>query len=193
MGEITELLARSATGDGAALDAVFREVYPELRRLAASRLGRGEQTLTPTVLVHEAYLKLIGANALSLSGRRHFFACAARAMRNIVIDRLRSATADKRGGTSRAAILDTLVPDEAEGIEPSPQLLDLDRALDELDAVNPRQREVVELHFFGGLTYAEIAELMGCVERTVIREWQRARAFLHSQLGGSAEGCVEPG
>lgn len=185
MGEITELLSRSSEGDAEAMDAVFRRVYPELRRLAASQLGRGEQTLTPTALVHEAYLRLIGASDLSLSGRRHFFACAARAMRNILIDRLRAATADKRGGKAQPVTLSGLAD---EGLSLSPQLLDLDRALDQLDAINPRQREVVELHFFAGLTYAEIAELMGCVERTVIREWQRARAFLHSQLGTTGSG-----
>lgn len=184
MGEITELLARSAQGDAAAMDAVFAEVYPELRRLAASQLGRGDNTLTPTVLVHEAYLRLLGASALSLTGRRHFFACAARAMRNIVIDHLRAASADKRGGGLEPLTLDGV---GAEAPAQSLALLDLDEALNTLDGISPRQREVVELHFFAGLGYAEIAELHECSERTVIREWQRARAFLHAQLAGSRE------
>lgn len=185
MGEITELLGRSAAGDAAAMDAVFAHVYPELRRLAAAQLGRGDHTLTPTALVHEAYLRLLGASALSLTGRRHFFACAARAMRNIVIDHLRAATADKRGGAVVPITLDGLGA-EAPGL--SLQLLDLDEALNTLDGISPRQREVVELHFFGGLGYAEIAELHECSERTVIREWHRARAFLHAQLAGGAAG-----
>ena len=182
MGEITQLLSRSAAGDAAALDAVFEHVYPELRRLARAQLGRGDHTLSPTALVHEAYLKLLGGAALPLSDRRHFFACAARAMRNILVDHLRAASADKRGGG--------LQPVTLEGIDAAAPalalpLLDLDVALDHLDQLNPRQREVVELHFFAGLTYDEIAELHACSERTVIREWQRARAFLHSQLAGS--------
>jgi len=182
MGEITELLSRSAAGDAAAMDAVFERVYPELRRLARAQLGRGEHTLTPTALVHEAYLRLLGATALPLSGRRHFFACAAKAMRNILIDHLRAATADKRGGGLDPVTLEGLGT-EAPGL--SLQLLDLDAALDALDEISPRQREVVELHFFAGLTYAEIAELHECVERTVIREWQRARAFLQVHMDGA--------
>lgn len=183
MGEITELLARSAGGDAAAMDAVFARVYPELRRLAQSQLGRGEHTLTPTALVHEAYLRLLGAASLPLSGRRHFFACAARAMRNILIDYLRAATAEKRGGGREPVTLEGLALDTP---ALSPHLLDLDAALDLLDQVSPRQREVVELHFFAGLTYPEIAELHAVSERTVIRDWHRARAFLHAQLGEDA-------
>ena len=185
MGEITDLLGRSAAGDPAAMDAVFQQVYPELRRLARAQLRGAEHTLTPTALVHEAYLKLVGGAAISLECRRHFFACAARAMRNLRVDRLRSARADKRGSGIPALALDGL---ELHGLEPdapglSPQLLDLDAALDALDLVSQRQRQVVELHFFAGLTHAEIGELLGCTDRTVLRDWQRARAFLHARMG----------
>jgi RNA polymerase sigma factor (TIGR02999 family) len=190
VGEITELLSRSAAGDGAAMDAVFQRVYPELRRLARAQIGRGQHTLTPTALVHEAYLRLLGAAALPLQDRRHFFACAARAMRNILIDRLRASTADKRGGGLDPVTLDDVdiagpgvAGADFAGTGLGLALLDLDEALDALDQLSPRQREVVELHFFAGLTYQEIAELHECSERTVIREWQRARAFLHAQLG----------
>jgi RNA polymerase sigma factor (TIGR02999 family) len=183
MSEITELLARSARGDDAALDAVFAHLYPELRRLAAAQSARGDHTLTPTALVHETYLRLLGAAELSLADRRHFFACAARAMRNIVIDRVRAATADKRGGGAQPVTLEGLAI-EAPAL--SAQLLDLVDALDALELVSPQQRQVVELHFFAGLGYPEIAELHECSERTVIRQWQRARAFLHAQLDGVA-------
>jgi RNA polymerase sigma factor (TIGR02999 family) len=179
MSEITELLARSSAGDAAALDAVFGQVYPELRRLAAAQFARGHHTLTPTALVHEAYLRLLGNARLELTDRRHFFACVARAMRNIVVDHLRARNAEKRGGGATPVTLEGL------GLESerlSPQLLDLVDAIDALGALNPRQREVVELHFFAGLGYPEIGELLGCSERTVIREWQRARAFMHAQL-----------
>jgi RNA polymerase sigma factor (TIGR02999 family) len=178
-GEITALLARSEQGEPGALDRIFHRVYPELRKLAGSQLARGENTLTPTALVHEAYLRLLGAQSLSLVGRRHFFACAAKAMRNIVIDHMRARGAAKRGGGIDPVTLDGV------GVEApafSAQLIDLDAALDALDEISPRQREVVELHFFAGLTHPEIAELLGCVERTVLREWQRARAFLHARL-----------
>jgi len=184
MSEITQLLQQSAEGDSGALDAVFGMVYPELRRLAAAQFGRSQHTLSPTMLVHEAYLRLLGNEHLALSNRRHFFACAARAMRNIVVDHLRARNADKRGGGAVAVTLEGLA---AEAPSLSPQLLDLVDALDALGAINPRQREVVELHFFAGLGYPEIAELMDCSERTVIREWQRARAFLHAQLDAGSE------
>src|SRR5690606_12735047 len=98
MGDITELLARAAGGDRAAISDVFRQVYPELRRIAQAQARRSESTLTPTVLVHEVYLRLVGASELSLEDRRHFFACAARAMRMIVVDHVRAGNADKRGG-----------------------------------------------------------------------------------------------
>jgi RNA polymerase sigma factor (TIGR02999 family) len=110
-------------------------------------------------------------------------------MRNILIDYLRAATADKRGGGLQPVTLEGL------GVEApafSPHLLDLDQALDALDGISPRQREVVELHFFAGLTYAEIAELHGVSERTIIRDWQRARAFLHSQLDGHPDVTTPP-
>ena len=179
MGEITELLSRSAKGDAAAMSAVFRHVYPELRRLASSQLGQRDQTLTPTALVHETYLRLMGAASLPLSSRRHFFNCAARAMRNILIDRLRATSSEKRGGASAPLSLDGL---QVETVGLSPDLLDLDVALNALDRVSARQREIVELHFFAGLGFPDICELLDCPERTVFREWQRARAFLHAWL-----------
>jgi RNA polymerase sigma factor (TIGR02999 family) len=180
MADITELLELSAGGDRAAINAVFERVYPELRRLAQSQLGRGEHTLTPTALVHETYLRLFGASALTLQSRRHFFACAARAMRNILIDHLRAGGADKRGGGAIHVTLDNL---EVLGSAPATQLLDLDQALDALEQIGPRLREIVELRFFAGLEFAEIAELLECSERTVFRGWQRGRAWLHARLG----------
>lgn len=179
MAEITELLERSAAGDRAAMNAVFEHVYPELRRIAQGQIGRGEQTLTPTVLVHETYLRLFGASRLALGSRRHFFACAARAMRNVLVDHLRAASAQKRGG---GAVEVTLEGIDISGPGPSLQLLDLDRALDALEEVSPELREVVELRFFAGLEFGEIAELVECSERTVFRNWQRGRALLHAQL-----------
>lgn len=184
MAEITELLVLSAAGDRGAMNAVFERVYPELRQIARSQLARGEHTLSPTALVHEAYLRLFGASVLTLDGRRHFFACAAKAMRHILIDHLRAGGAQKRGGN---AIPITLSGLDAEATAFPLELLDLDAALDALERISPRLREVVELRFFAGLEFSEMATLFECSERTVFREWQRGRALLHARLqaGGS--------
>lgn len=182
MSEITRLL-QQADGNSAHLDAVFEQLYPELRRLASARLQalRTGQTLTPTVLVNEAYMKMIqSSDRLDLKSRRHFFACAARAMRHIVIDSLRAATAGKRGGTSQ----DVTLHDNISLPDNTLQLLDLDRALQDLGQLDARQRELVEMRFFAGLPITEIAELMEVSERTAWREWKRARAFLHAHLAG---------
>jgi RNA polymerase sigma factor (TIGR02999 family) len=183
VGEITELLEAARSGDGRALDAVFAEVYPTLRALAASRLRSaiGESTLSPTALVNEAYLKLIGANSLDLGDRHHFFACAARAMRHILIDAARARSSQKRGGAVAQVTL-TLDGGEAEAVAES-DLLDIDAALDRLDEINPDLRELVELRVFAGLTLEQLAESRGRSLRSINRDWQRARALLMAQLG----------
>jgi len=179
-GEITQLLSQART-DQQALGKVFVLLYDELRRLAKSNAAGVEKTLSPTVLIHEAYLRLLGNAQLSLNDRRHFLACAARAMRAIWIDHVRRSTALKRGGPEQDLPLDMaeLVPASPQSSE---ELLALDQALDRLDALNQRQREVVELHYFAGLEFAEIGELLDCSERTAKREWERARAFLYAQM-----------
>ena len=181
MGEITELLVEARRGDPEKLEAVFAALYPELKRLASWRVAAQsrDSTLTTTVLVHETYLKLVGARQLNLQDRRHFFACAGRAMRHILVDHARAAAADKRGGGIAPVELPAEVADRLR----TPDWIDLDRALDELDQVRPHLRELVELRYFAGLSREETASLLGCSERTVQRDWQRARAFLHSRLG----------
>jgi RNA polymerase sigma factor (TIGR02999 family) len=178
MSEITRLL--STAGSEPDLETVFELLYPELKRLAQARLAslHSGQTLTPTVLVHEAYVKLIQADGLELQSRRHFFACAGRAMRNIIVDQLRSSNALKRGGDQVAITLTENIAGE-DGMR---SLLDLDQAMDELDRISPKQRELVEMKFFAGLSIREIAELMEISDRTAWREWQRARAFLHARV-----------
>ncbi|TVQ35496.1 MAG: sigma-70 family RNA polymerase sigma factor [Wenzhouxiangella sp.] len=178
MSDITRLLVDSE--DGPDLKAVFDRLYPELKQLARARLAslsKG-QTITPTVLVHEAFMRLVQADRLDLSGRRHFFACAGRAMRNIIVDHLRASGAQKRGGDQVAITL----TDQLGEAGPAESILDLDQALNELDLISPQQRELVELKFFAGLPVNEIAELMGISSRTAWREWQRARAFLHARV-----------
>jgi RNA polymerase sigma factor (TIGR02999 family) len=180
MGDITALLLEARDGDASKLAAVFAALYPQLKRLAAWRSAslRAGGTLTPTVLVHETYLKLVRSGDLELQDRRHFFACAARAMRQLVIDHARAVAAGKRGGGALPADLR-----DADGAAlPAVQWLDLDRALDALDEIDREQRELVELRYFAGLSGEEIAELRGCSVRTVERGWRRARAFLHARL-----------
>lgn len=163
------------------LDAAFEQIYGDLKQHARSslrKLPHGE-TLTPTALVSEAYLKLSQAANLDVTGRRHFFAVAARAMRHIILDQARSAQAQKRGGEYRAITLDRAHLSLADSAE---ELVDLNHALDDLGQMSERQRELVELKFFAGLSVHDIAELMEISPRTAWREWERARAYLHARL-----------
>jgi RNA polymerase sigma factor (TIGR02999 family) len=179
-GEITELLVAARAGEPAAWDALFTALYGELRRIASWQSGAGSRdaTLSTTALVHETYLKLVGARQLELRDRRHFFACAGRAMRQILVDHARAATADKRG----AGLAPVELPTDLASPGASPDWIDLDRALDDLAQVQPALREIVELRYFAGLSREETAALLDCSERTVQRDWQRARAFLHARL-----------
>lgn len=179
--EITGLLAELRAGERDALDRVFALVYEELRDCARRELRHGGagQTLSPTVLVHEVYLKLSDAAGLAVADRRHFFALAARAMRHLVIDNARRALARKRGGGVRIVTLDGVAGVPA--IEPSDVLV-LDRALTELTQLDERLARMVELRFFGGLSVDETAEAMDVSPRTVKRDWRKARAFLHRSM-----------
>ena len=181
MTEITDLLVQARAGKPEALGRVFALLYDELRRLASSSLSGNEKTLSPTMLIHEAYLRLLGSTDLALNDRRHFLACAARAMRAVWVDHVRRATALKRGGPGFDAPLE-VVDGIAHALHPSEDWLALDQALDQLDAISTRQREVVELRYFAGLEFAEIATLLDVSERTAKREWERARAFLHALM-----------
>lgn len=177
--EITDLLAGVRRGEPGRLDQVFARLYPELHRLARSRLAGGERTLSPTVVVHETWMRLARVPHLALEDRRHFMACAARAMRAVVVDHFRASVADKRGGGAATVTLGSA----EDTLHAAPtELLALDQALDALDAIDPDQRELVELHFYGGLEFQEIADARGVNEKTVRRHWQRARAFLLAQL-----------
>lgn len=186
MSEITELLQRAGDGDEQALDAVFQALYPELRRLAQARLAGAGGQLSPTVLVHEVYLRLVGNAGLSITDRSHFFACAAKAMRHIAIDELRRDLAVKRGGGQNAVTLDENLSELA--MAGNADLLAVSQAMDVLGELNPRQKQVVELRFFAGLEFQEIADLLGCSLRTTKREWERARAFLYAQLADGTTG-----
>lgn len=184
-GPITELLHAWSAGDTGARDRLIPLVYGELRRLASRRL-RGERhavTLQPTALVHETFLRLVGRR-IDWQGRVHFFAVAAKAMRQVLVDHARRRRALKRGG---GALLVSI--GQAEG-RPQRQLdlVALDESLEQLAALDPRQSEVVELRFFGGLSVEETAEVLRVSPATVKREWSVARAWLFRQMRrGEAE------
>ena len=175
--QVTQLLAAVRAGDAGAAEVIWPLVYQELRSMAERQLRResGDPVLQPTVIVHEAYLKLAG-DVGAASNRAHFLAIAARAMRQVLVDEARRRQAHKRGGGQLAVTLSQ----GADALTCDPELLLLlNAALDKLD---PRQREIVELRFFGGLQEQEIAELLGVSDRTVRREWVKARAWLYSEL-----------
>jgi len=182
-GEITSLLAAARGGDRAAGEALFGAVYADLKRLARrQRAGQAsDATLSTTVLVHETHLRLVRPGALEQHDRAHFFAVAARAMRQIVIDTARRRNAEKRGGGVLAFELDE--GRVASGRIDSPEeLLALDIALGRLEQLDERLARVVELRFFAGLTLEEIGATLELTERTIKRDWRKARAFLFREL-----------
>lgn len=182
-GDITELLQRAGTGDRPALDALLPLIYAELRRLAHAQRPGAQATFNTTALVHETYLKLVDQTRLSWPDRRHFFAYAAKAMRSILVDNARRHASDKRGGHGRrdeGALERLQEPGNAAG------LLLVDQALGQLALVSDRLREVVELHVFAGLEFKDIAACLELTERTIFRDWRKARALLQSMLDGEA-------
>lgn len=183
MGEdITALVRAAGGGDNVARDKLFTHVYAELKRLARAQLRRGSTpTMDTTGLVHDAYLKLACPGGLDVEGRKHFFVLAAHAMRQIVVDHVRRRTADKRGGGAVPVALEDAVEPAGREIGPD-RLLELDRALDRLQASQPRLAALIELRFFTGLELAEIAAMQGVSERTLNRDWRRARAELYAVL-----------
>ena len=174
-GEVTRLLQSARAGDPSAIERLVPLVYEDLRRLARRQLGHeyGQRTLNATALVHESYLKL-GAGALSATDRAHFLAIAARAMRQVLVDHARDRNAAKRGGGQWER---TTLTDGAWMKDFDPNgVLALEEALAGLE---PRQRQVVECRFFGGMEEQEIATALGVSERTVHRDWMKARAWLY--------------
>ncbi len=177
-GEVTVLLRQARRGDAAALNKALPLIYEELRHLAMRQIRAEAQghTLNPTELVHEAYIKLMGGAVPDAENRSHLLAMVARAMRQLLVDHARSRKAQKRGGGWKrttlhgAPALREVSPEE---------LMALDAAMEELD---PRQRQVVECRFFGGMEESEIALALEVSERTVRRDWVKARAWLYARL-----------
>lgn len=179
---VTQLLHEARAGDAWALDRVLVLIYDDLRRLARSRLKRefGARTLQPTALVHEAYLKLSAGAGVDANDREHFLALAAHAMRQVLIDHARRRQSAKRG-SGVAMVTLTGVDAAGERTLGPEELLALDAALDGLE---PRQRQVVECRFFAGMADEEIGVALGVTDRTVRREWVKARAWLNRALYG---------
>jgi RNA polymerase sigma-70 factor (ECF subfamily) len=179
--DITQLLIASREGDAQALDQLLPHVYAELRAIARRQLGprASGHTLSPTAVVHEAYLKLVNHAQTTWKDRGHFYAVAATAMRQILIDYARRQLALKRGGgVHETAIDDNELRVEARAAE----IIELDQAMRRLRAVSERLNQVVELRFFGGLSVEETAEALGVDSRTVERDWRKARMFLYREL-----------
>jgi RNA polymerase sigma factor (TIGR02999 family) len=182
-GQVTDLLLAWGQGDEHAADRLIPLVYGDLRRRAAAALRpeRPDHTLTPTALVHEAYLRLVDQRLPPFESRRHFYAVAARVMRQVLVDHARARRAAKRNQGREALPLDEeiLLTDERAG-----DLLALDDALRALTAFDADKARLVELRYFTGLTIEETAEMLGRSPATVKREWALARAWLHREISG---------
>jgi RNA polymerase sigma factor (TIGR02999 family) len=178
---LAALVARAETGDPAAKDALFATLYRELHRLAQSHLHRsaGPLTLGATTLLHETYLNIASRDELAFPDRARFLAYASRAMRGLVIHYLRTRNARKRGGELTFTSLDEA---HAQPAKEHADLLALSAALDGLAALDPPLAELVDLKFFSGFSFADIAGLRGVSERTVQRDWAKARLILHTYL-----------
>lgn len=185
-GELTRLLQGWNAGDAEARERLLAMVYGQLRRLAARQLRRehGVRTISPTALVHEAYLRLAGQAALEWRDRAHFFGIVGVTMRRVLVDAARRRGSAKRGGEWRRITLGQVAALAAHGVD----LLDLDRALAALAELDPRQARIVELRFFADLGVEETAEVLGLSPATVKRDWSVARAWLFRHLErGEAE------
>lgn len=179
-GEVTRLLIEAENGDPSATEKLLPLVYDRLHAIArnAFRDQNGRHTLQPTVIVHDAYMKLL-EHAGNWNDRGHFYVVAAKAMRQMLADHARARGARKRGGDwQRVSLVDARLGGGGEELD----LVQLDEALEQLSALSPRQAQVVELRFLAGLEVGEVAEILSISQRTVVSEWRMARAFLRARI-----------
>jgi RNA polymerase sigma factor (TIGR02999 family) len=182
LSQLTELLGRVQAGDSGARDALFAAAYAELHRLARSRLrdGARDVVLDTTCLVHESYLRFVSAGELRAEDRRAFFAYASQVMRSVIINTARERIAQKRGGDRTHLTLSTKISDSvADG---SMTVLRVHEALEDLEQAEPRLAQVAQMRYFGGYSEKEIAETLNVTERTVQRDWEKARLILAETL-----------
>jgi RNA polymerase sigma-70 factor, ECF subfamily len=174
-------LDRAAKGDETTQSHVFELIHAELHRLAraAMSMERPDHTLQPTALVNEAYIRLVGNTTVSWESRAHFFGAAARAMRQILINHAQARVAEKRGGTAQRVELDESMAAQNQNAE---ELLAVDTALEQLAVVDQRSARIVELRYFVGLTFDEVAALLGVSVKTAKRDWEFARVWLERRL-----------
>jgi RNA polymerase sigma factor (TIGR02999 family) len=180
-GEVTEILRRASAGDRAALDQVFPLVYEQLRRLARSKLSGqpSGRALSTTVLIHEVYLRLVDQTQARFEDRARFYAYAATVMRTVLVDEARARGAGKRGGGWTPVELDERdLPVESQ----ADLVLAIHEALSQLATENARLAQLVECRFFGGMTDEDVAQALGVTDRTVRRDWLKARTWLHARL-----------
>ena len=183
VNDVTQLLDRMASGDAAAGQQLIALVYGDLRRMAAQRMGSAdEQTLQPTALVHEVWLKLGGEQMRQCRNRAHFFATAATVMRSILVDRARRKNAQRHGGGQLRIALEDVDLVQADGSTCDDQILAVHEVLEKFAAEHPEKAELVKLRYFAGLSVAEAAEVLGVSEQTVHRWWAFARAWLGREI-----------
>jgi RNA polymerase sigma factor (TIGR02999 family) len=182
MGQLTELLARAHAGESEARKALFAVAYPELRRVARARLRDGGRNavLDTTSLVHESYLRFIQVGELRIEDRRAFFAYASQVMRSIIVDSVRERLAQKRGGDQAPLRLSTEIANNLADEELT--ILKVHEALEVLEKADARLAQVAQMRYFGGYTEQEIAETLEVTERTVRRDWEKARLILAAAL-----------
>jgi RNA polymerase sigma factor (TIGR02999 family) len=180
---LTDLIRRANEGDEGALQRVFDAAYQDLRRLARMRLSPGARGvyLDTTALVHESYLRFAGAGQLSLQDRQHFMRYAATVMRSVIVDFVRERQAERRGGEALHVTLNTEAGDPMGGAQE--EIIRVHEALEELAQLDRRIAQVVEMRYFAGMTELEIADALGVTDRTVRRDWEKARLVLAQALG----------
>jgi len=178
MSELTVLFAQAQSGDPEAIGKIFSSLYPELKVVARSRLRRGTRLtmMDTTALVHETFLRFQKLGRVELSDRRHFLAYAARVIRTVIVDLVRTEQAEKRGGLAVHEVLDTAMGENV--AQEEGDVLAVAHALESLEKVDPRLASVVEMRYFAGLSEREIADTLGVTDRTVRRDWDKARTFL---------------
>ena len=182
--EVTKILNAVSAGDSNAANQLFPLVYDELRGIAGRLFSSrkvSEKTIQPTILVHDVFMKLSRNTDIKWESRSHFFAIAAKATRDLLVDHARRHQAAKRGGNWKRLTLSGLSDLKAE--ENMIAILDLESALNELGGLSPRQEKIVEMRFYAGLTVEEVAAVLGISARTVMYDWRMARAWLRAKLG----------